>query len=42
MIKSLTFAKLAFIIGAPEVIILLVLAGIVGFVIWIIKLLTRK
>ncbi len=42
MIKSIALTKLAFSVGAQEVIILLILFGIVAFVIWIIKLLTKK
>jgi hypothetical protein len=42
MIKSIALIKLAFSVGAPEVIILLILFGILAFVIWIIKLLTKK
>jgi len=43
MIKSLALTKLVFTTGAPEIIIiLLVLAGLGAFVIWIIKLITKK
>lgn len=42
MIKSVALTKLAFSIGTPEIIILLVLAGLVAFVIWIIKLISKK
>jgi hypothetical protein len=40
--KSLALTKLVFSIGAPEIIILFVLAGLVAFVIWIIKLISKK
>jgi uncharacterized membrane protein SpoIIM required for sporulation len=40
--KSLMLIKLFFAFGAPELIILLILGGIVAFVVWIIKLLSKK